>query len=170
MAKGKKVVEAVNEYLVKKGRLPTTSVVYNLVLDLDNLSDVMKIASRCEGLGLDRDDISVIINDAGVMAIPTRELTVVGNERTFQSNHLGQIVLTSALFPYLSRKGARVITVPVPSSSTCLVGPGGFLNFDILKMGRDCTARGRRTRPRSPRTYYSRVSCEGTWTNRISIG
>jgi NAD(P)-dependent dehydrogenase (short-subunit alcohol dehydrogenase family) len=127
-AKGRRAVEAVNEYLVKKGRLPTSSKVYNLVVDLDDLSDVMRIPRRYEGLGLDRD-ISVLINNAGVMAIPTRELTVDGNERTFQSNHLGHFVLTSALFPYLSRNGTRVITVS--SSASYLVGPGG-LNVDNL--------------------------------------
>jgi NAD(P)-dependent dehydrogenase (short-subunit alcohol dehydrogenase family) len=43
-AKGRRAVEAANEYLVKKGRLPTQAKVYNLVLDLDDLSDVMRIA------------------------------------------------------------------------------------------------------------------------------
>ncbi len=122
-AKGRRAVEAANEYLVKKGRLPTQAKVYNLVLDLDDLSDVMRIASRYESLKLDRD-ISVLINNAGVMAIPNRELTVDGNERTFQSNHLGHFVLTSVLFPHLSRNGARVVTVS--SSASYFVGPSGL--------------------------------------------
>lgn len=88
----------------------------------------MRIASRYEALGLDRD-ISVLINNAGVMAIPKRELTVDGNERTFQSNHLGHFVLTSVLFPYLSRNGTRVVTVS--SSASYLAGPGG-LDVDNL--------------------------------------
>jgi NAD(P)-dependent dehydrogenase (short-subunit alcohol dehydrogenase family) len=46
----------------------------------------------------------------GVMAIPERQLTKDGYERTFQSNHLGHFVLTSQLVPYL-KKGARVINV-----------------------------------------------------------
>jgi NAD(P)-dependent dehydrogenase (short-subunit alcohol dehydrogenase family) len=127
-AKGKKAIDAVNDYLVKKGRLPTTSEVYNLVLDLDDLSDVRRMASRYEALGLDRD-ISVLINNAGVMAIPKRELTVDGNERTFQSNHLGHFVLTSVLFPYLSRNGTRVVTVS--SSASYFAGPAG-LDVDNL--------------------------------------
>ena len=122
-AKGRRAVEAANEYLVKKGRLPTRARVYNLVLDLDDLSDVMRILSRYEALKLDRD-ISVLINNAGVMAIPNRELTVDGNERTFQSNHLGHFVLTSVLFPILSRNGARVVTVS--SSASYFAGPSGL--------------------------------------------
>jgi NAD(P)-dependent dehydrogenase (short-subunit alcohol dehydrogenase family) len=45
------------------------------------------------------------------MAIPDRQLTKDGFERTFQSNHLGHFVLTSAMFPFLSRSKATVINV-----------------------------------------------------------
>ena len=46
------------------------------------------------------------------------------NERTFQSNHLGHFVLTSALFPYLSREGTRIVTVS--SSASYFAGPDGL--------------------------------------------
>jgi NAD(P)-dependent dehydrogenase (short-subunit alcohol dehydrogenase family) len=62
-----------------------------------------------KALGL--NPVSVLVNNAGVMAIPERQLTVDGYERTFQSNHLGHFVLTAKLFPYLSRDGAKVINV-----------------------------------------------------------
>eukprot|EP00980_Cylindrotheca_fusiformis_P016292 scaffold4841_cov132-Cylindrotheca_fusiformis.AAC.5 len=106
--KGEKAVESVKEYLRDKG-VTNTPKIYSLVLDLDDLSNVKKFPQSFKALGL--GDISVLINNAGVMAIPERQLTKDGYERTFQSNHLGHFVLTAELFPYLSRNGAKVINV-----------------------------------------------------------
>merc|ERR1711966_539576 len=50
------------------------------------------------------------MNNAGAVN-KDLELTKDGVERTFQSNHLGPFLLTSLLFPYLNRDGARVINV-----------------------------------------------------------
>jgi NAD(P)-dependent dehydrogenase (short-subunit alcohol dehydrogenase family) len=60
------------------------------------------------------------------MAIPTRELTIDGNERTFQSNHLGHFVLTNVLLPYFNTttNGTRIITVA--STASNIVGPSGL--------------------------------------------
>jgi NAD(P)-dependent dehydrogenase (short-subunit alcohol dehydrogenase family) len=67
-------------------------------------------------------------NNAGVMAIPDRQLTKDGFERTFQSNHLGHFVLTSGLFPLLSRSKSTVINV---SSEAYNFARGG-LDIDNL--------------------------------------
>jgi len=105
------------EYL--DGRGMDSSNVYSLKLDLDDLSNVREFGTAYGELGL--GDISVLLNNAGVMAIPSRELTADGNERTFQSNHLGHFVLTSELFPYFSRESTRVVTVS--SSASNFAGP-----------------------------------------------
>jgi NAD(P)-dependent dehydrogenase (short-subunit alcohol dehydrogenase family) len=55
--------------------------------------------------------IDVLLNNAGIMAVPTLELTQDNFEKTFQTNHLGHFALTALLFPVLSRNGARVINV-----------------------------------------------------------
>jgi len=122
--KGKIAVEAVEEYLRSK-RIDGGSV-YSLVLDLDDLDNVKQFPEQFKALGL--GDISVLINNAGVMAIPERELTKDGIERTFQSNHLGHFVLTAGLFPLLSRAGSKVINV---SSSAINMAPLG-LDVDNL--------------------------------------
>lgn len=122
--KGKIAVEAVEEYLHSK-RIDGGSV-YSLVLDLDDLSNVKQFPEQFKALGL--GDISVLINNAGVMAIPERELTKDGIERTFQSNHLGHFVLTAGLYPLLSRAGSKVINV---SSSAINMAPLG-LDVDNL--------------------------------------
>jgi len=54
----------------------------------------------------------LLINNAGVMAVPVRELTVDGFERQFATNYLGPFLLTALLFPHLKRQvGTRVVTV-----------------------------------------------------------
>jgi NAD(P)-dependent dehydrogenase (short-subunit alcohol dehydrogenase family) len=119
-AKGEKAVENVVSYLKEKG-LPTitnadddnnnkkNNKIYSLVLDLDDLASVKAFPDSYKKLGL--GDINILMNNAGVMAIPDRQLTLDGFERTFQSNHLGHFVLTAGLFPFLSRKKATVINV-----------------------------------------------------------
>ena len=123
--KGEQAVENVNEYLRSLGIFENTKI-FNLMLDLDDLENVKQFPEsfKCLNLG----DISVLINNAGVMAIPDRELTKDGYERTFQSNHLGHFILTAGLFPYLARSGAKVITV---SSSAINFSPQG-LDIDNL--------------------------------------
>lgn len=107
-AKGEKAVESVKEYIDSKA-VKNTPKIFSLVLDLDDLDNVKAFPQSFKALGL--GDISVLINNAGVMAIPDRQLTKDGYERTFQSNHLGHFALTAELFPFLSRKGAKVINV-----------------------------------------------------------
>lgn len=70
---------------------------------------------------------------------PTRELTIDGNERQFQSNHLGHFVLTAELFPYFSRDGTKVINVS--SSASNIPGPKG-LDMDNLNSEKSYTAWG----------------------------
>ena len=85
--------------------------VYALPLDLDDLESVRSFPKRYEALSL--GNIDVLMNNAGIAAIPQLEMTKDGFERTFQTNHLAPFVLTSLLFPYLNRKGegCRIINV-----------------------------------------------------------
>jgi len=60
------------------------------------------------------------VNNAGVMAIPERQVTVDGFERQLGTNHLGHFALTGLLIPALRRgKAPRVVTV---SSAVALWG------------------------------------------------
>lgn len=109
-AKGEIAVTNVEEYVREQGAAGDDQKrVYSLVLDLDDLESVKAFPNSYKALGL--GDISVLLNNAGVMAIPDRQLTKDGYERTFQSNHLGHFALTAGLFPYLSRQGSTVINV-----------------------------------------------------------
>jgi NAD(P)-dependent dehydrogenase (short-subunit alcohol dehydrogenase family) len=131
-SKGEKAVEDVKTYLTNKGIFDAK--LYSVVLDLDDLQQVKQFPESFKELGL--GDISILMNNAGVMAIPQKELTKDGFERQFQSNHLGHFVLTASMFPYLSRDGAKVINVA--SSAANLAAAG--LDIDNLNGERSYSA------------------------------
>jgi len=107
--KGTKAIAAVQDYLASQ-QIESSPKVTTVLLDLDDLDSVKSFPERFKStVGGDRK-ISVLMNNAGVMAIPNLELTKDGYERTFQSNHLGHFALTAKLFPYLE-ENARVINV-----------------------------------------------------------
>ncbi len=72
-------------------------------LDLADLASVRAFAA-----GWGDQPLDVLINNAGVMAVPKREVTVDGFERQFGTNHLGHFALTNLLLPHLRD---RVVTV-----------------------------------------------------------
>jgi NAD(P)-dependent dehydrogenase (short-subunit alcohol dehydrogenase family) len=58
------------------------------------------------------DRLDVLLNNAGVMAIPRHEKTKDGFEMQMGTNHLGHFALTHHLLPVILRtKGARVVNV-----------------------------------------------------------
>jgi NAD(P)-dependent dehydrogenase (short-subunit alcohol dehydrogenase family) len=89
-------------------------------LDLADLASVRSFAE-----GLDRD-IDVLINNAGVMAVP-RSKTTDGFEMQLGTNHLGHFALTGLL---LGRVRDRVVTI---SSGAHRIGR---VNFDDLQSER----------------------------------
>ncbi|MFF2524765.1 oxidoreductase [Streptomyces liangshanensis] len=79
------------------------------VLDLADLSSVAAFAGRLLESGRPLD---LLVNNAGVMAIPERRTTKDGFELTFGTNHLGHFALTGRLLPLLLKAPApRVVTV-----------------------------------------------------------
>lgn len=56
--------------------------------------------------------LHILINNAGVMAIPELQRDAHGNEMQFSTNHLGHFRLTVGLWPALRRaNGARIVSV-----------------------------------------------------------
>lgn len=105
--KGQKAVEEVNNYLQSNGGEGGKVMMANL--DLCDLDNVKTFKSRVEKMIGDKK-IDVLLNNAGVMAIPDRRLTKDGYEKTFQTNHLGHFALTATILPLLA-SNARVINV-----------------------------------------------------------
>jgi NAD(P)-dependent dehydrogenase (short-subunit alcohol dehydrogenase family) len=112
--KGAQVVLAIRD--LKKGidaekRIRSTypqAHVESMKLDLANLSSIHEFANTF----LDKSQtLSVLINNAGIMAIPYSR-TADGLETQFQTNHLGHFALTGLLLPALMKTHkARVVTV-----------------------------------------------------------
>lgn len=82
-------------------------------LDLASLDSINSLPKRLEEKIGGSLVIDVLLNNAGVMAVPQRVLTSDGFEKTLGINHLGHFALTAALFPALqeAKNGFRVVTV-----------------------------------------------------------
>ncbi|MET8944103.1 oxidoreductase [Streptomyces sp. NPDC004542] len=78
-------------------------------LGLLDLGDLASVRAFADGFGYDRIDL--LVNNAGVMALPYGT-TADGFETQFGVNHLGHFALTGLLLPaLLAAPGARVVTV-----------------------------------------------------------
>ena len=79
------------------------------LLDMASLESIRSFASAFNARGTALD---VLVNNAGVMALRTREQTRDGFERQMGTNHFGHFALTGLLLPALRRSAApRVVTV-----------------------------------------------------------
>ena len=80
------------------------------LLDLASLASVAAFAERMTAA---HPALDTLVNNAGVMAPPRRQLTADGFELQFGTNYLGHFALTAHLLPALLRAdgGARVVEV-----------------------------------------------------------
>jgi NAD(P)-dependent dehydrogenase (short-subunit alcohol dehydrogenase family) len=77
-----------------------------------DLADLASVREFAEGLLADGTPVDVLVNNAGVMAPPTRMTTADGFELQFGSNYLGPFALTVRLLPLvLAAASARVVTM-----------------------------------------------------------
>jgi NAD(P)-dependent dehydrogenase (short-subunit alcohol dehydrogenase family) len=75
--------------------------------------------------------LHVLVNNAGVMAIPELRLSAEGHELQFATNHLGHFRLALGLLPALrAAHGARIVSV---SSGAHLNSPVVFDDIDFLR-------------------------------------
>ncbi|KUH98144.1 SDR family NAD(P)-dependent oxidoreductase [Mycobacterium sp. IS-3022] len=78
-------------------------------LDLSSLDSVRRAADELRAA---HPRIDLLINNAGVMYVPNRELTRDGFEMQFGTNHLGHFALTGLLLDHLLPvDGSRIVTV-----------------------------------------------------------
>ena len=77
-----------------------------------DLADLASVRAFADGILSDGHQVDVLINNAGVMAVPKRMLTADGFELQFGSNFLGPFALTNLLLPHLlSSESPRVTTM-----------------------------------------------------------
>ncbi|MGI5212840.1 SDR family NAD(P)-dependent oxidoreductase [Plantactinospora sp. CA-290183] len=86
------------------------------------LTDLSSIRAFVDAWG--EEPLHILVNNAGIMALPQLEHTPQGWEEQFTTNHLGHFFLTYGLHSALTRaQGARVVSV---SSSAHLFSPVVF--------------------------------------------
>src|SRR5687768_14932751 len=71
------------------------------VLDLD-LASLASVAAFTATLRHEGRPVDLLINNAGVMAVPARQTTADGFELQFGTNYLGHFALTLGLLPLLT--------------------------------------------------------------------
>ena len=99
------------------------------LLQLD-LADLISVEAAADDYAARFDSLDVLINNAGVMALPFRA-TADGFEMQFGTNHLGHFALTGRLLPHLlAADEPRVVTV---SSGAHKVGRMDFDNLDASR-------------------------------------
>lgn len=99
--KGERAAEGV------RGRNPDARL---RLLDCD-LADLGSVRAAAQLLLDEERAVDILINNAGIMAVPERRETADGFELQFGSNHLGPFALTGLLMPALQRADApRVVS------------------------------------------------------------
>lgn len=103
-------------------------------LDMASLASIRGFAGDFVSSG---NRLDVLVNNAGVMALPKREQTTDGFERQFGTNHLGHFALTGLLMPALLRaETPRVVTV------ASLAHRNGKMEWDNLQAEKSYSAWG----------------------------
>jgi NAD(P)-dependent dehydrogenase (short-subunit alcohol dehydrogenase family) len=106
----------------------TNAKVTTRALDLSSLDSVAALADELNAEGR---AIHILINNAGVMTPPDRQVTKEGFELQFGTNHLGHFALTTGLLPLLSAGGARV------THQTSIAARSGEINWADLNWETD---------------------------------
>jgi NAD(P)-dependent dehydrogenase (short-subunit alcohol dehydrogenase family) len=110
-----------------RNRYPNASIAYE---DLD-LASLASVADFVDRFAARYGSLDLLINNAGVMALPKRQETADGFEMQFGTNYLGHYALTARLLPLL-RHGARPRVVNLSS----LAHRSGAINFSDLQSAR----------------------------------
>lgn len=97
-------------------------------LDLSSLTSVASFAARLVAEGR---PVHLLVNNAGVMRPPRRQVTRDGFELQWGTNHLGHVALTLGLLPLLRAGGARV------THQTSVAARRGRIDWDDLDHERD---------------------------------
>lgn len=100
----------------------------DLVLASLDLADLESVRSFAEEIRTGYEHLDLLVNNAGVMAVPSRHETAQGFELQFGTNHLGHFALTGLLLSLLrDRQGARIVTL---SSNAHRMGRFDFDDLD----------------------------------------
>ncbi|MGW2289862.1 SDR family oxidoreductase [Streptomyces phaeochromogenes] len=96
-----------------------------------DLADLASVETFADGILADGTPLDLLVNNAGVMAPPTRMTTADGFELQMGSNYLGPFALTVRLLPAL-------LAAPAPRVATMSSGTANYgrIHFDDLQWER----------------------------------
>lgn len=107
---------------------PAAAIRY-LHLDMADLASVRAFA---ESFARGHDALDLLVNNAGVMMLPQRQVTIDGFELQFGTNYLGHFALTAHLLPLLrASRAPRVVNL-----GSLVHKFGGAIHFDDLQFAR----------------------------------
>jgi NAD(P)-dependent dehydrogenase (short-subunit alcohol dehydrogenase family) len=118
-AKGREAISKIRR------QLPDARISFE-ALDLANLASVADFAQR---FATAHASLDLLINNAGVMALPTRQTTADGFEMQFGTNYLGHYALTAQLLPLLRSAAHQPRVVNLSS----IAHRTGFIDFSDLQ-------------------------------------
>jgi NAD(P)-dependent dehydrogenase (short-subunit alcohol dehydrogenase family) len=110
-----------------RAKYPNTTTHYEH-LDLASLASITDFTQL---FSQKFDYLDILINNAGIMAYPKRQITVDGFESQFGTNYLGHFALTAQLLPQL-----RAASQPRVVNISSLVHKMGAIQFDNLQSER----------------------------------
>ena len=110
-----------------KGTAPKAAVDVR-ALDLASLASIEEFATAMAAEGR---PIDLLVNNAGVMAVPKRHTTTDGFELQLGTNHLGHFALTGRLLPLL-----RAAAAPRVTTVSSIAHRMGSIHFDDLQLER----------------------------------
>lgn len=116
-----------------RGRNPEANL---RLLDCD-LADLGSVRAAAQTLVDEGRAVDILINNAGIMAVPDRRETADGFELQFGSNHLGPFALTGLLMPVLQKADA-----PRVMSTSSIVARIGRWQWNNLNAERKYSAWG----------------------------
>jgi NAD(P)-dependent dehydrogenase (short-subunit alcohol dehydrogenase family) len=96
----------------------------SFVLEALDLSSLASVRTFAEHVRARYPRLDLLVNNAGIMAIPDRRLTPDGFEIQFGTNHLGHFALTGLLFD-------RLLAAPAPRVVTVSSGVAAWAKLDL---------------------------------------
>lgn len=114
--------EKAKESIKQNSKSPDSLKIDIMHLDLSDLSSIRQFAQNFKNK---YKRLDILINNAGIMALPNRKLTKDGLEVQIGTNHFGHFLLTNLLLDVIKEsKPSRIINV------ASLAHTYGYLNLD----------------------------------------
>lgn len=77
-----------------------------------DLTDLNSVKNFSEEFNRNYEKCDILINNAGIMMLPEREVSKQGYELQLATNHIGHFLLTKLLLPKINKaENARIINV-----------------------------------------------------------